>query len=405
MKRILVFALVCALLCPTALADLQSQINAPMKYQDEYYSNDGKTYVQIDAEVSMTNVEQVSVYEVKARLFTQEEIKRTAAAVFGDRPYNGYEEYRSYPVNLLGGVTCTQYDQYWGTDETADGPLFPGGYSLTPVSIMRVVGRMLSNGMMQRDEIVYDRWNEDLQATLNENPLEQPLRYADISAKVKTAQTPTGCNVSLEDAQQQAEQITAQVAPHMRLVLSGTVPRSFYYIPANMDKEAEQALDTTPEAWAFFFAPVYELPYNFQYPIGLGPDYGVTSSEEYLAIVIGNDGLQHLYWTTPHEITCVLEENCTLLSFSQVMKVAESVLPLAYAALGGNTWSKVKIERIQLGYMRVLWADHPDKLRLIPVWDFYGYYETTAHLYDWPSHSLLTINAIDGTVIDREYGY
>ena len=405
MRKMLSLLITCCLLFGTALADVSTQVNAPERYQDVFYSNDGKTSIQIDAAVSVTNADSVNVYEVKARLFSQEEIERTAAAVFEDRPYHGYDGYRSYPLNLAGGLTCTQYDQHWWTDETADGPLFPDGYAQVSVSMMEVLCRKLSNGMMQRDEIVYDRWNEELEANLNENPLEQPLRYIANAANMKTGQVPAGCTVSLEDAQRQANQIAAQAAPHLRLVLFGVIPRSFYNIPANMDREAVQAMDRTPEAWIFFYAPVYELPYNFHYPFDLRSDYGVTSNEESLAVVIGNEGLQHLYWTTPHEIIGVMEENCSLLSFGEIIDVAKSILPLKYAALGGNTWSTIKIERIQLGYMRVLQIDHPDSLMLVPVWDFYGWYETSAHRYDFPSHSLLTINAIDGTVIDRLYGY
>ena len=45
--------------------------------------------------------------------------------------------------------------------------------------------------------------------------------------------------------------------------------------------------------------------------------------------------------------------------------------------------------------MRVLEPDSLDSGVIIPVWDFYG-----------PSgETYLTINAIDGTVIDRQYGY
>lgn len=61
--------------------------------------------------------------------------------------------------------------------------------------------------------------------------------------------------------------------------------------------------------------------------------------------------------------------------------------------------------------MRVLSRNQPDVCELIPVWDFIGrvYMDNTAtgrHVeHSWAQNSLLTINAIDGTVIDRSYGY
>ena len=49
---------------------------------------------------------------------------------------------------------------------------------------------------------------------------------------------------------------------------------------------------------------------------------------------------------------------------------------------------------------------------LVPVWDFFGNYERTLNEGEGPAdkdteryNSLLTINAVDGTVIDRGLGY
>ncbi|MBR6861504.1 MAG: hypothetical protein IKM73_09300, partial [Acidaminococcaceae bacterium] len=61
---------------------------------------------------------------------------------------------------------------------------------------------------------------------------------------------------------------------------------------------------------------------------------------------------------------------------------------------------------IRLGYLRVMRPDQPDMLTLIPVWDFYGTVTFNgSFIQNWACHSWLTINAIDGTVIDRQYGY
>ncbi len=65
--------------------------------------------------------------------------------------------------------------------------------------------------------------------------------------------------------------------------------------------------------------------------------------------------------------------------------------------------------------MRVRKKDSPEEFYLLPVWDFSGYFEHAL----WPiapedlerekqwaaSLSYLTINAVDGTIIDRNKGY
>ena len=42
---------------------------------------------------------------------------------------------------------------------------------------------------------------------------------------------------------------------------------------------------------------------------------------------------------------------------------------------------------------------------MVPVWDFFGSRTIGREFYDITHYSLFTINAIDGTVIDREWGY
>ena len=73
---------------------------------------------------------------------------------------------------------------------------------------------------------------------------------------------------------------------------------------------------------------------------------------------------------------------------------------------------RVQIMEIRLGYMYTLQKNTPGEYVLTPVWDFVGTVEyrrqkngkITAESSE-PFKSRLTINAIDGTVIDRDYGY
>lgn len=74
------------------------------------------------------------------------------------------------------------------------------------------------------------------------------------------------------------------------------------------------------------------------------------------------------------------------------------------------------IDRCSLGLAKVA-QKNSDKYMLIPVWDFFGYitYEYVAGIaetdenneitYRQAEYSFLTINAIDGSVIDRNLGY
>lgn len=77
-----------------------------------------------------------------------------------------------------------------------------------------------------------------------------------------------------------------------------------------------------------------------------------------------------------------------------------------------------KIDRIVFGYTRIYEPKSDSRSGvLVPVWDFFGSYEGTYKeeaewetgsenfLYAPQYESYLTINAIDGSVIDRGLGY
>ncbi len=57
-----------------------------------------------------------------------------------------------------------------------------------------------------------------------------------------------------------------------------------------------------------------------------------------------------------------------------------------------------------LGYSRISEADSFDTGLLVPVWDFMG--TVTNEAYGEEEYrSVLTINAVDGSIIDRALGY
>ena len=85
--------------------------------------------------------------------------------------------------------------------------------------------------------------------------------------------------------------------------------------------------------------------------------------------------------------------------------------PLSIAAnelnskFGKKYVNNLYIKEIRLGYMCTMDRDRPERHLLIPVWDFYGEREFRDGYYTFDNQSLFTINAMDGTVIDRDYGY
>lgn len=399
MKRILAFLLMLLLLCSAALADVQSQVNAPAHVTDTFQSNTGKTVVSIDTDVMVPNVDKIPIYLISPRLFSAEEMTRAAEVLFGEREWTGSTEYSTQSHTAYDGSTSTIYQAWFGTVEEGNGIYFP-----VSVSIMEVQGYRLTNGMMQKTFIRYSRWNEQL--------LDASLPHYDVegvSQLVAPAdgRQPSGCGVSMEEAKEQAEAIVARIAPHMGYAGCGIKTEN----ARQSLHPGQYSTDIDPaglrEAWAFYYAPVYDLPCNFAKSGLADYNYSVSCREESLCVVIDDEGVQDLYWYQPYDIVGTLRENCSLLPFDSVMQVARSILPLTLGSYERDgTGARARITDIRLGYLRVMRPDQPDTLTLIPVWDFYGTVTFDGgYVQNWACHSWLTINAIDGTVIDRQYGY
>ena len=71
--------------------------------------------------------------------------------------------------------------------------------------------------------------------------------------------------------------------------------------------------------------------------------------------------------------------------------------------------SVMDIRKIRFGYMAVKQSESIGGYRYIPVWDFYGVhypvYEDSQFYPESCDDPVFTINAVDGTVIDRNMGY
>ena len=136
--------------------------------------------------------------------------------------------------------------------------------------------------------------------------------------------------------------------------------------------------------------------------------------QECLKITVGQKGVQNIEYTSPLEVVETVATNVELLPFDEIIEKFEQYIVL-------NSWREestiyMNIERIKLGLMRIAQPDS-DEYLVVPVWDFYGstilssertkytdeeYWDKISHFY---GRSFLTINAIDGSIIDREFGY
>ena len=182
------------------------------------------------------------------------------------------------------------------------------------------------------------------------------------------------------------------------------------------------------ENWkSYILATGYELQYVRcvnGFPISWTPirggavpeneSYSGTWHYEVITLDYTKDGLVYFYWESPHTEPVLQVEDTQLMPFDQIadifakmIMVKNSDVQVANERNGFGTVRNYDITKVKLGLMRIKAKGSFDEGLLVPVWDFWGHsvWEWQGETSDFGEEILLTINAIDGSMIDRELGY
>ncbi|MCI7019125.1 MAG: DUF6034 family protein [Clostridiales bacterium] len=156
------------------------------------------------------------------------------------------------------------------------------------------------------------------------------------------------------------------------------------------------------------------------------PD-SVSWPMDIIFISVGGDGILSFTWDSPSTEPVVKESQSALLPFDEIASIANTMLPIVVIGPsearslvdidrinGFDTHMDVEITKVSLTLMRIR-----DKGSLqgtiVPVWDFWGtwdWYEPGEDASDtmrkganYTTQPMLTLNAIDGSVVSRLFGY
>ena len=161
------------------------------------------------------------------------------------------------------------------------------------------------------------------------------------------------------------------------------------------------------------------------------PGYnGLVPYQETITIIIDDFGVVTFYWSEPIEVTATESANVPLIPFDQISSRIASQIKIQTMwdeEEYGSEWiesRRLEVTKIVLSYLVVAKANDFSSFYYIPVWNVCGnlYYRykdeyaatcgyaldennernaTLQYRGDTSDHSLLTISAIDGTVIPR----
>ena len=416
-------------------------LGIPDRWSETFENQNGKISFAVNAPIILPNTEKVPVAEVSPIAFSQEMADKMIEVLLGGAELyepQGMtrEQLRDYIVDIKALIAEaksepeTQDKNDWIEKLQRELAYYEETYNNTPQELQKRPTdsrlRLLNEGVSGLD-LMADTASGTMRLMLynNENfskacvyrPTLDGMsfrEYRDAKIHKPLMEAPEGVNMSRDEAQYKAKEIASALDSGLGLAYTG--------VAATMSGEDEYV-------WQMVFTRTVN---GFNMPYETHEHGGNESTEmadplvlyEKMTIFIDDKGLAGFEWNAPMRMDQIVNDNVVILPFEQLQETARAALLLHFNELSEKysdqvTHVSVHINYITLGLARINKKDARGKYQLIPVWDFYGvqinnmadtgdnmkkrFAEQDANSY---SHfSMITINAIDGSVIDRNVGY
>ena len=160
------------------------------------------------------------------------------------------------------------------------------------------------------------------------------------------------------------------------------------------------------------------VPVTYQYNVQNSGGYNGNNEQfapqwgyENMIFDLEDEGMSHAIWQAPMRLLDTVTEQSQLKPFSEIEEIARKMLRIKYEpdARDEHTESiRIDIDRVELSLQRVAEQDNFERGLLIPAWNFFGKYSYTfddGNITNTEIGSFLSINAIDGSIIDVQQGY
>ena len=406
-------------------------------WQDTLFENN--VTIDIDADVYVPNVSAYPVYEV-APYFTDEALARKLISVLAKdavEVHNGaYLQPEDYEQTIL---SLKKEKAELEAGKTGDDSITPIEEQIAAINEqIEQVEQEYADSENESDlagqplDFSFDGSNSQL-VTDTDIVKERVLQF---TATMEDGSTKVFVFQNIQESTMQHTYINCANRDAYRTHETGDLPMTEVAISAAMDiineldigefdfkyeqlkyavNENTGQLTDAPYAKQLVFAKSYSgIPVN-QYS---GADNGACVTEEELVynivlrqeeiiVTFNKDGVIGFSWTNPCAVLSTENENVAVICFDKARDIFnKQIMYSIYPHEDRET--KIDINEVRFGYMVIPVKDDLSTFRTIPVWDFIGVDNTFADEID-PRYnderSFVTINAIDGSIIDRDLGY
>ena len=426
-------------------------LNVPDKLEVSAADGSGRTTVNANAEIIIPDVQGISITRVKERNFTQAEADRILAYFIGDSEFNDrYKAGYSSEIERLifwKSELAKETDPQKRADLQASIEKFESAGFTVPDGPQEIepASRILAHGEQAVSQIFGYSALDGNNRFLNiiNNPVDHENTVVYTSEKNGYAMNPG--DYYYENMKQNVEKV-------------GFDPATLSQAQLNMTKEAAEAkaqeallalgidgmaLATIDDVWGGTRLEggvaesqarhAYKLRYTRSVNgtpttytdnkiVGNMVEVNEMTNEtfsydwryECVQFVIDDTGIVEFVWESPYDVVETVVESAALKQFDEIESVFSKMILVTNVSHQEGVSISFNISRAQLGLTRVMEKDKYDSALLIPVWDFFGtlsieYTDSNGQkqtdTLDEIHTSQLTINAIDGSIIDRTRGY
>ena len=407
---------------------LLTGLGAPETYKDSYTNPKGDVSVNIDAKVEVPPAEDFFSTEVKLASFSQEQADDFAAYFLKGAPVYteekiqtqkdikaSLEEYKKQLEEIKAGTDSSDKEelqseinylekQYTTAPEhrkrnAATTQMVKGNDGIPTVDVLADLGKDDAASFkihLGQFNFSNDGNGEycDFGELLKGNP--RGMKTTPLEAQ----ETILGCLSELKIDNMQMESVNAAT-----------------YYRDNSDHEDKTYIANAKQCYVFNLVRVVQgipvtridafsegMTSDPNVPQPIKPHYNITVPQEYLQIKLDDTGIVGFEWRNPDQQTALLSQKVGLVKFNQNIQTAkDNIFNKRYTAY--NSKANIKITSIKLGMMRIMEKDQLMKFMDVPVWDFIGSLELDGKPDLFGEQSFATVNAIDGSFINREWGY
>ena len=423
--------------------DLYARLGAPKNYTADIVSKGGKLNVHVDATVALPGRE-LPIVRIRPVAFSMEQAKMMAAALFGENPkyVEGLDTktkgaYALEIEKLRAGIADWDrvgtyiFDLVYDTKEEAEQALNEKlqAAALAPESLPAITPDFSwKKPSVWTEEGPVD--TTDTYLMLSAMPDDHTYSWLLIDNSLQFAGNATLTYNRDYDAYGIGvlDRRAADVSGMLRI----TEPDAYALAVQTAERmglpdfvcTARQGILHRVDPAGYSQKPFYAYMFTRQYygvaetytndASANGTEYAQPWHYEQLQILIDDGGLAFVRYSAPSETLGTVMPAAALMPFDQIQGIFEKMVVIVNNVVDTGVARSLEQQRyvitsVRLGLMSIR-EQNADTGLVIPVWDFLGYEERTGNgssesVFSNELKSFLTINAVDGSIIQRGSGY